>query len=148
MGGKRKSAATQLQNRGAVATGLVRDHPSRKKTDFVVGLEGRDWTRSLPLLGSVIDRCFPVRSRCTYPLFSHPGNNRVSEFCCLCCATDIASAHLALRKNRQHCGFDLLRGGTFVEVAKHEDAGLQQSGRISYALASDVGSGTVYGLEN
>src|SRR5258705_10127897 len=48
---------TQIQNRGAVATGSVRATFNQHKIWFSYDLSGPERTRSLPLLGSIIEWC-------------------------------------------------------------------------------------------
>ena len=53
-----------IQNRGAVATGSSCATINRRQNQFSCDLSDANWTRSLPLLGSVIEWYFRIRPNC------------------------------------------------------------------------------------
>src|ERR1044072_4740847 len=70
------------------------------------------------------------------------------ELVCAGGAADIARAHLPVGVDLEHGLLYPFGGVALAEVAEHEDAGLEQRGRVGDTLTGDVWGGAVDGLED
>lgn len=76
------------------------------------------------------------------------GNDGVGELGVGGATAEIASQDLAVSNDLQGSLLDLVGKVVKVHVSQHEDRGEQESSGVSLVLASNIGSGTVDGLED
>src|SRR4051812_28052241 len=79
---------------------------------------------------------------------SHGSEDGVGELGGAAGAADIAGKALALGVDGFESFLYFVGRGFFVEMAQHQNGGLEQGCRIGYVLAGDVGGGAVHGFED
>src|SRR5260370_14472262 len=82
-----------------------------------------------------------------FPLLER-GNHSVRKFLGTRFASDVARRMFCLEVDAFKSTLDSLSRSPFAKVAEHQNAAHQQSRWISESLASDIGRGTMNGLEH